>query len=311
MKKWVSCFLALLLLMSAALAETSAQTDRLIVASFYPIYAMAENLLQGVDGVTLHCLAAPTTGCLHDQALLPADMQSLSSATALLINGAGMESYLDDVLAQFPSLPIVDASAQIELLPLETHSQEQGRSKDEHDHGDMNAHIWLDAQNACQMVRNLSDGLSAALPDAAEKVAANRDAYIGRLEALDAELKSSLAPYAGKGIVTFHAAFAYFAKAYGLNVVATAQDDPESTLSAGEMADLCKLLIAEKLPPLCVEKAYPTAAADVLASETGVKVYTLDTATTGELGEPALTEYESAMRENMNTLLRAFSEEQN
>lgn len=303
--RFLACLLCACLLCFAAQPAARAESAR-VVASFYPIYAMAANLLRDVPDVELTCLAAPTTGCLHDAALLPGDMQNLVGARALLINGAGMESYLDDVLAEFPALPVVDASAGVDLLPnAEEHHDEE---HEEHDHGEYNAHLWLSVPNAMRMVSTLSDGLTAALPEHAEAIEANRDAYLLRLQALDAELREGLAPYTGREIVTFHAAFAYFAQEYGLTVLATMTEDPESSLSAGELAALCQLITEHGLPPLFVEPAYSASAADVLCAETGARAYTLDPATTGALDETALTQYETAMRQNLQSLLQAFAE---
>ncbi len=300
------CCLLCLALCLAALPVARAESAK-IVTSFYPIYAMAANLLKDVPGVELTCLAPPSTGCLHDVALLPGDMQSLVDADALLLNGAGMESYLDDVLSAFPELTLVDASVGVTLLPNAEEHHEEEAGHEEHDHGEYNAHIWLSVPNAMQMTRNLSDALAALLPEQAEAIERNRDAYCARLEALDAELRAGLAPYAGREIVTFHAAFAYFAQEYGLDVLATMSEDPESSLSAGEMAELCQLLVAHDLPPLFVEPAYDASAADVLAAETGAPVYTLDPVTTGSLDDSALTHYEDAMRLNLQTLVEAFT----
>ena len=141
-------------------------------------------------------------------------MKALNKADVFLINGAGMESYLDFALANFPTLPIVDASQGVELLP------------DESGETEWNAHIWLDVGNARTMVDNLAAGLMARLPDKADAVAANRDAYEARLTALDDELRAALAEVSRKDIVTFHAAFPYFARAYGLNVAAVVTLEP-------------------------------------------------------------------------------------
>lgn len=119
----------------------------------------------------------------------------------------------------FPELPVVDASAGIPLLEedgqLHDHDQAEAEA---HDH-EVNAHLWLDAANAAAMVDNLSAGLCEAFPDYAAAIEANRAAYTQRLTELDQELRDGLADLPRKDIITFHEAFPYFARAYGLNVV--------------------------------------------------------------------------------------------
>lgn len=166
-KKLLAALLTLLIFLSPALA--SAET---VVTSFYPIYLFALNLTQGIDGITIRNLAAPNTGCLHDYQLSTGDMKVLNKADVFLINGAGMESYLTRVMDTFPKLPVVDASAGITLLTEDgmdeyvddhdhDHEEEDADDHGHHHAGEANAHIWLDAQNAIQMVDNLADGLSA------------------------------------------------------------------------------------------------------------------------------------------------------
>lgn len=300
MKKFLVALLAAMLLPLGAVAET-------IVTSFYPIYLFALNLTEGIEGVEVRNLAAPDTGCLHDYQLQTGDMKKLAEADAFLINGAGMESYLSGVMDAFPELMLVDASAGIELLCTEEeHDHEHDH---DHDHGEYNAHVWLDAENAQIMVRNLAEGLMTACPEHAEGIAANRDAYLTRLAALDAELTAALAELPSRDIVTFHEAFPYFANAYDLNVAAVVNREPSDALSPAKLAELVKLVRDLGVPPLFVEPQYEDMAAQTLARETGAQLYTLDPAVTGPEENVPLTYYEDVMRANMQVLLTALNAE--
>jgi len=302
MKKLLTLLLALMLLSAPALA--SAET---VVTSFYPIYLFALNLLDGVDGVEVTNLTEPTTGCLHDYQLQTGDMKTLSRADAFLINGAGMEGYLEGVFEAFPTLPVIDASTGVTLL--EDCSDHDHDEHDGHDHDHAyNAHIWLDAQNAILMVNNLADGLIVALPAHAEAIAVNRDAYVTRLAALDAELESALAALPNKDIITFHEAFPYFAEAYGLHVAAVVNRDPDDALSPRALAELCKTVTSLGTPPLFTEPQYEDVAAQTIARETGATIHTLDPIVTGPERDIPLTYYEDVMRQNMAVLLSALEE---
>ena len=194
-KKLLAALLTLLIFLSPTFA--AAET---VVTSFYPIYLFALNLTQGIDGITIRNLAAPNTGCLHDYQLSTGDMKVLNKADVFLINGAGMESYLTRVMDTFPKLPVVDASTGITLLTedgmdeyVDDHDHDhEDEDADDHGHhhaGEANAHIWLDAQNAIQMVDNLADGLISAMPQYEAQIEQNRADYVSRLTALDEELK--------------------------------------------------------------------------------------------------------------------------
>ena len=294
MRKLIVLLLALCLLPAMAAAET-------IVTSFYPIYLFTLNLLDGVDGVAVRNLAAPGTGCLHDYQLQTGDMKALSEADVFLVNGAGMESYLDSVFEFFPDLPVVDASAGIELLEADLAGVTVGESETMY-----NAHVWLAPGNAAIMVTNLAEGLMTACPDHAEAIAANRDAYLNRLEALHGALAEGLSDLPRRDIVTFHEAFPYFAKAYDLNVAAVVNREPGDSLSPAALGQLVLLVRELGAPPLFVEPQYDDLAAQTLARETGAAVYTLDPAVTGPEEDVPLTYYEDVMLKNMKVLQEAL-----
>lgn len=296
MKKLLAVLLAVMLLPVGAMAQT-------IVTSFYPIYLFTLNLTNGIDGLEVRNMAAPGTGCLHDYQLQTSDMKKLAEADAFLINGAGMESYLINVMEAFPQLPVVDASTGIELLCDDEDSHDD---HDDHDHGEYNAHVWLDAGNAQIMVSNLAQGLMTACPEAATAIAANRDAYLDRLSTLDGEITAALADLPCRDIITFHEAFPYFANAYGLHVAAVVNREPGDTLSPAALAALVKLVKELGAPPLFTEPQYGDIAAQTLARETGAKVYTLDPVVTGPETDVPLTYYEDVMRANVQVLLTAL-----
>ncbi len=295
MKKLLCLFALLLSLVPVfGLAET-------VVTSFYPIYLFTLNLTEGLEDVEVRNLAAPGTGCLHDYQLQTGDMKMLNRADVFLVNGAGMESYLSNVFAAFPKLPVVDASEGVELLAADLSGVAVGESEELH-----NAHIWLDAGNAVKMVNNLAAGLMEALPAHAERIAANRDQYVARLNALDAELREGLADVKQRDIVTFHEAFPYFARAYGLHVAAVVNREPGDSLSPAALAELVRVVRDLGVPPLFVEPQYEDLAAQTLARETGAAVYTLDPVTTGPDEEIPLSYYEDQMRENLRVLQTAL-----
>lgn len=303
MKKLLCLLLmTLMLLPAASMAET-------VVTSFYPIYLFALNLTQGIEDVEVSNMAGVNTGCLHDYQLQTSDMKMLAKADLFLINGAGMESFLDDVTETFPQLPVVDAASGIELMAAENEGESFEHDHEDHDHDhshEYNAHVWLDAANAQIMVNNLAQGMMNAMPDKAEAIAANRDAYLTRLQTLDTQLRERLAKLVNEDIITFHEAFPYFAKAYGLNVAAVVNREHDDALSPARLAELVGIVKELGVPPLFVEPQYKDLAATTIASETGAKVYTLDPIVTGPDTEIPLTYYEDVMLQNAATLEEAL-----
>ena len=175
-----------------------------IVTSFYPMYVATINITQGVDGVEVHNMTKPQTGCLHDYQLMTEDMKTLENADAFVINGAGMEDFMDKVTEQQKNLKVIDASRGIKLI---------------HDEEGDNPHVWLSVTDAIQQVRNIADQLKEADPAHSDAYEKNAAAYIEKLTSLKTEMHAALDNVPHKDIVTFHEAFPYFAEEFHLNII--------------------------------------------------------------------------------------------
>ena len=233
-------------------------------------------------------------------------MKVLEEADLFLVNGAGMESYLDLVFSAFPDLPVARASDGVPLL-YGMDALQIGESEEEEE-GEANAHIWLSASNAVLMARNLADAMIRQFPSLEPGIRENLASLTDRLNLLDQELKDGLSDLPRRGIITFHEAFPYFASAYGLEVLAVVNREPGETLTPAQLARLITVIRDLGNPPLFTEPQYEDLSARILASETGAKIYTLDPVVTGPEENVPLDYYESVMRKNMETLRDALSE---
>jgi len=262
-----------------------------IVTSFYPMYVATINITQGVDGVTVTNMTKPQTGCLHDYQLMTEDMKTLEKADAFVINGAGMESFLDKVVEQRKNLKIIDASKGIELLK---------------DDDEENPHVWLSVTDAILQVKNIAEQLKAADPKHADAYEKNAAAYIKKLEALKAEMHAELDTVPNKDIVTFHEAFPYFAKEFGLNIISVVEREPGTEPTPAELQATIEQVKKLPVKVLFTEPQYSPSAAETIARETGAKIYTLDPVVTGEANEQAINAYIDTMKKNMETLKTAL-----
>lgn len=262
-----------------------------IVTSFYPMYVATINITQGVEGVTVTNMTKPQTGCLHDYQLMTEDMKTLEKANAFVINGAGMESFLDKVTGQQKNLKIIDASKGIELLK---------------DGDEENPHVWLSVTDAIAQVRNIAEQLKAADPKHAEAYEKNAEAYIKKLEALKTEMHNALDNVPNKDIVTFHEAFPYFAKEFGLNIISVVEREPGTEPTPAELQETIEQVRKLPVKVLFTEPQYSPSAAETISRETGAKIYTLDPIVTGEANDQAINAYIDTMKKNMETLKTAL-----
>ena len=282
-------FILLLVLFLLCPLTAGAET---VVTSFYPVWLMALNLTEGIDGITVTNLAEPTTGCLHDYTLQNSDMVALSKADVLLINGAGMESFLPVITAAYPDLPVVDASEGILLLESD-------------DDGEVNSHLWLDPQRAVGMAANLAEGLSRYLPGYSQQISDNLTAYRERLIAVDQTIIDELMQFDSlPEVVIFHEAFPYFADACDLPVLLAVDKEPDEDLSTAQLAVILEIIQQNTSKPLIIKSMEVDRSVSVLVAETGAAVCELDPITTGP-DQPPLDYYETVMIRNLRTLLAA------
>lgn len=294
--RWTAVFtaaaLALLLVAPLGCANPSktvgSRNETVIVTSFYPIYIMTLNIAAGIPGVRVVNLTPAAAGCLHDYQLTTADLRRLETARFLVINGAGMESFLDRV-SQRKGLTVIEASRQIPLKKTIS--------------GEPNAHVWLSVPNAMRQVTNIGEQLAAADPAHAAGYRANMKRYLAKLASLDAWMRSTLKPVAGERMITFHEAFPYFADEYGLAIAAVVEREPGAEPSAGEMAQTVELIKKSGVKAIFAEPQYPAKAAETIARESGIRVYQLDPVVTGPATPNA---YIDVMKRNTQTLTEAL-----
>ena len=108
----------------------------------------------------------------------------------------------------------------------------------DHEHGTHDAHVWLDVDNARKMVATIATELSEHDAANAARYKANAAALTERLTALDAELKTTLAPIKDRPFVVFHDAYHYLEERYGLNAVGAITVSPDQRPSAQRLSQL-------------------------------------------------------------------------
>lgn len=265
--------------------------EKIVLTSFYPIHIATMNVAAGVPNLKVLSLTKPFVGCLHDYQLTPKDMTILSKADFFVINGAGMESFLDKVLKSQKNLKIIEASKDIALLKDE--SSPEG-----------NPHVWLSIPLAMTQVRNIAKRLGEEIPESRVMFEKNANDYIEKLTALDKEFKIESSKLKSRSFVTFHEAFPYFAHEYNLTIASVIEREPGTEPTSREMANIIKKLKASPVKVIFAEPQYSPKSAQMIAKESGAKVFSLDPIVTGEYSKDA---YLKAMKSNLETLKKALN----
>ena len=286
MRRLLCLACALLLALSGCAAPPRAEDGALhVLATTYPVYLFTTAVTAGVEGVEVDLLVNQPTSCLHDYTLTVTDMKAVQRADVIVMNGAGLEDFLDDALSGAQAA-VIDCSAGLELLPA------QGHEGHHHD-------TVYDPQ-----------GLSAADAAGADLFRLNGDLARQTLDGAAADWTGRLEPWQGRSIITFHDGFQYFASLFQLDIYKAIEEEEGATVSAGELKEIISFLRLNEqngLDPIPVftEVNGSAASAGVIARETGCPLGQLTMVMSGE--GTGIQPYLDAMEQNIQAITEAFS----
>lgn len=335
----ICTLLASLFAVSGAVA---AEAKVRVLATTYPVYLITRAVTQSSPDVQVDLLIPAQTGCPHDYALTPRDMQKLAKARIVVINGLGLEAFLEKPLAAAGKFTVVDSSKGVKAI-VEDHDEDQhaapggaesahkdghdhaatakgheaGQESGQeaghdhgtehgHDHGGVNPHAFASPMQAAIMARNIGRALAAAEPVAAKNCPEAAEAYAARLEAVGKRLAAVGANATNKNVVALHDGMAYLVRDAGLNLVDVIQEDEEAQPSAARLLDLVKKIKESKPVVLIGEPQYSEKPVRALSAETGVPAVQLDSLASG-LSNAPLDYYETVMTNNCIILEKYFA----
>ena len=327
MKRTSAWFLGILLIVYGMLSTldtataSSATLSKRILCSTFPIYQITRNVTQGRDTVSVELMLPAQLGCPHDYALTPQDMQKLSQADVLVINGMGMEEFLDGPLRKANAkLQVIDSASGIQDVLLYTEEKDHGHDHSKetiakekpggnarhpheagHHHEGINPHLFTSPRMAARLVSNIADGLSKIDPDGAAIYAKNAQQYADKLNALADDFAALGKTIRNNRIITQHGVFDYLARDMGLEIIAVVQDHAGQEPSAAEMLEIIQTAKREKAAAVFTEPQYPTRAGQTIAREAGILTATLDPVASGPENAP-LDYFETTMQQNMAIL---------
>ena len=267
-----------------------------IAATTLPVWDFTSRLCQGTP-LAVTRLVTEQVSCLHDYSLNVRQVKAAEAAQVVVISGAGLEDFLDDLLLDVPT---IDASQGISLLHSdEAHEEEEHHHEEDGHHHEEDPHIWLSPENAQVMAQNIYDGLSRQYPDYEDTFRANLEDLLSQLEALQSYGEEQLSGLQCRELIPFHDGFSYFAQAFHLSILESVEEESGSEASAKDLIHLTELVRDHNLPAIFTEVSGSDSAAQVIARETGCKVYALDMAMSG-------SSYFEAMYHNIDTIREAL-----
>jgi zinc/manganese transport system substrate-binding protein len=285
--------------MSAASAwqQAKAQTHGTlpVVATFSILADFTRNV--GGDRIEVTGLVGPN-GDAHVYQPKPADAKQLGAARLILVNGLGLEGWIDRLIkASGTKAPVIVAAKGITLQKM----HEEGRIGPD-------PHAWQSIANAKIYVANIRDALIGVDPGYASAYRANAENYTGELDELDKDVRTEIAkiPPERRQIITTHDAFGYFGTAYGFRFIAPEGVSTETEASARDVAKIIRQIKASNIPAVFLENVTDPRLVRTIASESGAKIGgTLYSDALSPAGGPAAT-YIDMMRNNIRELSAAL-----
>jgi len=216
------------------LIVTSNAISREIVVSIKPLHSLVSAVTEGSNSVSLVIDGSMTP---HNFALKPSHAKLLNNAKVLFYIDDEFESGLKKTVKGLPkSVKVIRVSKMKKLRLLSTRAddnwEEDGHDHHDHGHSSNDLHIWLDPNNAIEIVKSITQELSAIYPENINIYKKNAKNIIKEIKTTDLLIKSMLEPVRNKPYIVFHDAYQYFEKAYSLKSVGSILVDPELPASA-------------------------------------------------------------------------------
>lgn len=309
---------------SAPASEQRAGDTLAVVATTTQLTDFAAQV--GGDDIELTGLLQPGASAHHFDPT-PADLAALGEADVLIVNGAGLDDFVEDAVeASGFDGELVTAADGLQLdeeeeghdhaEDEEEHAGEDEHAhEDEHDHGGVNPHIWTSPHNAEHMVEQIAKGFAEADPAQADDFEQRAADYIEQLEALDTWVHEQFeqVPAADRVMVSGHDSLHYYLEDYGIEFVGSILPsfDDNAEPSAADIDELVHEIKEHGVKAIFVESSMSPKLAQTIAREAGVQVVDAETLYADSLAEPGEEgdTYIGATIHNTRVILEAWGAE--
>lgn len=236
--------LAALAMLAGAPGAVSAEGTPRAVATIGMIGDVASEIAG--DCVAVDTLMGPGVDP-HLYEARASDVQTLRSADAILYAGYSLEGQLGEVLERLgrarPSVAVAPASIDTgELITVQ-------------DVYGIDPHLWMDVSLWARIVPTVTGTFAELAPDCADAMAERAEAYRRELDALDGWIAETVAtiPDEQRVLVTAHDAFAYYGRAYGIEVEGIQGISTDSEAGIGDIRAMIDIVVERDVPAVFIE----------------------------------------------------------
>lgn len=278
-----------------------------VVASIKPVHSLVAAVMEGVGSPELIVKGA---GSPHTYSMRPSEAAAVDAADIVFWVGETLEPFLKKPLETLGSgSAIVELSKAHGLTtlpyreggPFEAHvdegeaghAAEEGHADDhdqrkeaaahdhdhareEHGHGAIDMHLWLDPANARAWVHEIEEALAKADPANAERYAANAEAVTEKIAKLETEIAAEIAPVKGKAFIVFHDAYQYFESRFGIAAAGSITVSPEVAPGAQRVAEIRARIVDAGAACVFAEPQFEPRIVSTVIEGTGARAGVLD-----------------------------------
>lgn len=270
--------------------ERDISHENTVAATIFPIYDIVRNVAGEEVEVTL---ILPPGASPHTYEPTPATLLALQRSKIAYAAGHGLDDWVDGLLQNAGTGKLVVDKGMTLRMWEESGSEEADHGQGDED-DDVDPHYWLDMLNGMAIARTVAADLSARFPDSARVFDRNLDVYLTRLRETHTSLLEILKPVQGKGLVTIHDAWGYFADAYGLHIVGTFEPSPGRVPTPKYLAALTEAMKEAETRTLFTEPQVSTASLEAFLEDNDLGIVILDPLG----GEPGRASYIELMIHN-------------
>jgi ABC-type Zn uptake system ZnuABC Zn-binding protein ZnuA len=236
----------------------------------------------------------------------PSAAEVLESADVVFMNGLVLEEPTKDLANANTSASAAICELGTEILPESDWLYDFSFPKEG---GKPNPHLWTNPPMAKSYARLVRDVLSQADPVNTATYASNFDLLVEVIDSLDAAMVEATAtvPVDGRLLLTYHDAYAYFAKHYGWTVVGAIQPSSFDEPTPKEIANLISQVREQRVAAVFGSEVFPSSVLERIGEETGARYIDVlrDDDLPGAPGEPEHS-WQGLMRFNFVTMVEAL-----
>lgn len=318
MKKAIT-FLILILVTSSLLLgctgtkmkSTKEEGKLTVYTTVYPLQYFTERIGGGLVSVkTIY----PPGADEHTFEPSQRDMMNIADANVFFYIGLGLEGFVEKSKKTLENegVQFIPVGEELDLknapIKIEEEDQHGENKQDDHDHLDVDPHVWLDPVYAAQIALVIKNTLVAELPEKEKTIDKNYEQLVKELNELDSTFQNTIEHAQHKEVIVSHAAYGYWEKRYGLKQISISGWSSASEPTQKDLEEIVKVAQAKNLKYILFEQNISSKLGKIIQHEIGakpLKIHNLATLTEDNLKNNET--YFTLMKQNIDSLSIALN----